>query len=354
MIYYWLVISIPVIFSCIRIDSYKHLNLFFWFSFSFFLIFFLGFRYEVGGDWGIYKMNFHNTGVDFDFSYFNLRSDYLFEFLSWQLYFLGFNFNVLNLVCSIIFVYAITSFCTLQKEPWLALVIAIPYLIFVVSIGYVRQGTAIAFVILAYINIINKHQFKFIFYITIAVLFHKSSILVVAPLLFLDKKLISIKNIFLLIIFLSFLFLFEGEIRYLIKSYLGEGRFTKYYDPSSGVYVRSLMNVIPAVICIFYGKYLSDNYIEKRLFFIFSLLSIVSIFFAFHYPTFVDRILLYISVIQIYVFSRLFLLFRNNLYIFLTNIFVIIYYLIVLFVWLNFATYSKWWIPYQYKIDLFL
>ena len=114
------------------------------------------------------------------------------------------------------------------------------------------------------------------------------------------------------------------------------------------------MNVIPALMCIFYGKYLSDNYIEKKFFFIISLIVIFSFFFIFHYPTFIDRIMLYFSVLQIYVLSRLAFLFRTNLSIYLTNLSIITYYLSVFYVWLNYATYSKWWINYQYSIDIFL
>ena len=111
MIYYWIVFSIPAIFSLVRIDSYKNLSKFLWSIFTILLIVFLGFRFEVGGDWGVYRLNFFETAKKFDFYDYDIRSDYLFELLSWIIHFFGFNFITLNLICSAIFIYAIASFC---------------------------------------------------------------------------------------------------------------------------------------------------------------------------------------------------------------------------------------------------
>ena len=114
------------------------------------------------------------------------------------------------------------------------------------------------------------------------------------------------------------------------------------------------MNLIPAVCCIIYGKYLSDNDIEKKLFFIISLLILLSSLFIFHYSTFVDRIIIYLSIIQIYVFSRLSSLCKTNINFFLVNISIVAFYLITLYVWLNYARFSFQWIPYKYNFNLFL
>ena len=55
----------------------------------------LGFRYEIGGDWGVYKYNFFDSAIKFDFYNYDLRADYLFELLSWNVHFFGFNFRQL-------------------------------------------------------------------------------------------------------------------------------------------------------------------------------------------------------------------------------------------------------------------
>ena len=68
MVYYWLILSIPLICSLIKLEEYKNLNSFFWFLFSFILIIFLGFRSDVGGDWYVYTNNFHLTGKNFNFN----------------------------------------------------------------------------------------------------------------------------------------------------------------------------------------------------------------------------------------------------------------------------------------------
>ena len=75
---------------------------------------------------------------------------------------------------------------------------------------------------------------------------------------------------------------------------------------------------------------------------------------ATHYPTFVDRIIIYLSIIQIYVFSRLSLLCKTNINIFLINISIVVFYLTTLYVWLNYARFYYQWIPYKSNFDLFL
>ena len=64
--------------------------------------------------------------------------------------------------------------------------------------------------------------------------------------------------------------------------------------------------------------------------------------------TAVDRVALYLLPLQLYVFARLPDLLgqggkRRN-----WVLAVVGYYAVVLFVWLNFATHSKYWLPYQF------
>ena len=173
------------------------------------------------------------------------------------------------------------------------------------------------------------------------------------PFLFANKKIISKLNILLFIFILFFIYLFKEDINHLIFNYLGTGRFQSNYDPSSGGFIRVLINIVPSIICIVYGKYLSDNSVEKRFFFTISLISIISIFFALSYPTFIDRYMIYFMIIQIYTLSRISFLFHNNVYIYLTNLVIITFYIIILHVWLSLARFSFQWIPYQYKFNLF-
>ena len=67
--------------------------------------------------------------------------------------------------------------------------------------------------------------------------------------------------------------------------------------------------------------------------------------------TAVDRVALYFIPIQLVVFSRLPYLARKQVAPVVMKVMIVLGYTAVLFVWLNFATHSKYWIPYQ---NLFL
>ena len=53
-----------------------------------------------------------------------------------------------NTICGGIFSYGLIAFARSQPRPWLALAVAVPYLIIVVAMGYTRQAAAIGFVML--------------------------------------------------------------------------------------------------------------------------------------------------------------------------------------------------------------
>ena len=83
MIYYWVIFSIPVVICLTKIDLFKNINNFLWILFCLLLVFFLGFRYSIGGDWLVYQDNYYFNGEVFTpKSIINLQylnSDYLFD-----------------------------------------------------------------------------------------------------------------------------------------------------------------------------------------------------------------------------------------------------------------------------------
>jgi len=74
----------------------------------------------------------------------------------------------------------------------------------------------------------------------------------------------------------------------------------------------------------------------------------VPIFFLSPSSTAVDRVALYFIPLQIYVFSRLpDALWRGRHRLAVRGM-VTGYYGLVMFVWLNYATHSRYWLPYQF------
>ena len=121
-----------------------------WILTIFFFTIFIGFRYEVGGDWIQYKNFFYEYSKSID-------SNLIVKFLDHGLvyvviniisYFLGIDFIGTNFVCAIIFMAALSSFLYSTKNRWLGLLVSYPIIIVVLGMGYTRQGLAFAFSLL--------------------------------------------------------------------------------------------------------------------------------------------------------------------------------------------------------------
>jgi len=68
--------------------------------------------------------------------------------------------------------------------------------------------------------------------------------------------------------------------------------------------------------------------------------------------TAVDRIALYFIPIQVVVFARLPLLLRHRIRPGTVAIGIVLGYAAVLYVWLNYATHARYWLPYQNMLFL--
>ena len=93
-----------------------------------------------------------------------------------------------NMACGIIFMTGLTVLCRQQTKPWLGLSVAFPYLIIVVAMGYTRQGVALGLFFLAIASIERGLFRRYIAFIAVAALFHKTAILMIAFGIFLHRK----------------------------------------------------------------------------------------------------------------------------------------------------------------------
>ena len=107
MFAYWSFFLLPGLVILSPYKFTKRLDNNYWYFVLLFFIFIIGLRYNVGGDWPQYKHVFDYKSGDFDILNFKIGSDYGYEFLSWMVYHLRFQFYGLNLIISIIFTSAI-------------------------------------------------------------------------------------------------------------------------------------------------------------------------------------------------------------------------------------------------------
>jgi hypothetical protein len=311
--------------------------------FSIFLIFFMGLRHDVGGDWENYINQFENT-FEHTYSYVKMlyHDDPGFWILGYFMYSIEWNIYGVDFIVAIIFMIGLAKLLKQQPNPWLGLAVAFPYLIIVVSMGYVRQAAAIGFIMWGISYLREKSFSKFIMMVFFATIFHKTAILLVGIGMFQEGR-----GKFFRLIALIFIgsamwsaFLAQDQSAF-IKNYVDSQMY------SGGAIIRIVMNVVPALILFYTRKRWQEIFDDYHFWKIIAFSSIIMLLLLSIASTAVDRMALYFIPIQIVVFSRLPLLLEGKVHRQQLKFTILLYYLFVMSIWLNIGTFSRLWIPYH-------
>ena len=309
------------------------------------LILLVGFRYQVGADWHHYLAPIELALEQKFFDFVFMPGDLAYSTLTWLSAHAGFGVYGVNLICAGIFALGLAVFCQNSLHPWLALAVAVPYLVIVVAMGYTRQGVAIGLVMLGLVSLDKNNLPMFIAWMVMAALFHKTALILIPLGIFAGRKSwVSIGGILLIAVLLFFLLLAE-YVDHLVLGYIAD----QY--ASSGAAIRIAMNAVPAAIFLVFRKRfkLSD---EQRMFWTwisFGGLLFIGLLAISPSSTAVDRVALYWIPLQLYVLSRLPTAMAHTLSARLPWVaLVLLYSLIVQFVWLFYADHRFAWVPYQF------
>ncbi|MEZ5503152.1 MAG: EpsG family protein [Halioglobus sp.] len=316
-----------------------------WVTVGVLLTLLIGYRYQVGGDWGNYLRHLHHARYQ-DFTSAIEFEDPAYSLLNLLAVRLGWGMAGVNVVCGLLFSMGLVVFCRGLPRPWLALAVAIPYLVTVVAMGYTRQSVALGLAMLGLVALTRREIRWFVFWVLFASTFHKSAVLLL-PI----AALASTRNkywiaLWMAIVSLGAYFVFlDRSVDTLYANYV-EAQYQ-----SQGAIIRTAMNFVPACFYLCYRRRFSLPPIEANLWRWFSIFSIVLFLAASLLPatTAVDRIALYMLPLQLVIFAHLpDALGRmdkpNTGFTFM----ILFYYGCVLFVWLNFATNARYWIPYRF------
>ena len=318
-----------------------------WQIFAIFLALFIGFRQEVGGDW------FHYTKTVEHFASLDLatvlsdpgNSDPAFALLCWLSAGLGGDYFV-NLVCAMLFTAGLIEFCRNQPNPWLALVVAIPYLVIVVAMGYTRQGVAIGIAMPALVALTQGRLLKFIFLISIAATFHKTATILIPLAIFsgIERR----WSVFFAVAAtgpLAFFLILRESIDRLVEGYIYDGM------ESSGAIFRVIMNLLPSIVFLIANRKFPMGQAIRTFWVWMSIAAILFVPALILSPssTVVDRIALYWIPLQIFVWSRVpQALSGGRTSERLLRWTVVLYSFSVIVTWLLLGQHSYAWIPYRF------
>lgn len=301
----------------------------------------IGLRYEVGADWETYKFLFSYADYA-DLDRVLKIGDPGYQVLNWVVQRLDYKIWVVNLACGAIFAFGLYRFAKSQPDPWLTLVVAVPYLVIVVAMGYSRQAVAIG-IVMAGLGAIQRGAsiLRFALYVAAAALFHKTAVIVLPLVIFASQRSRFLNlltgvagSILLYDIFLS------SSVEGFVRNYIE----TEYN--SQGALIRVVMNLVPATALLIFRRRLRFTPIETKMWTYFALAAAAMPMALLILPstTVVDRLSLYLIPLQLAVLPRLAYLFKTQNF---GRFLIIVYAALVLFVWLNFAVHAKYWLPYR-------
>ncbi len=304
------------------------------------IILMVGLRYEVGADWQQYEFLFSAARL-MDFWRFVSIGDPGYQALNWTVQRLGGQIYWVNLVCAALFTWGLYRLARVQPNPWLAVLVAIPYMVLVVSM-YTRQAAALGILMAGLASLVRGGSLaRFVVYVAFAALFHRTAVAILPLVVFSRprQRFINIVGGLAAVYALFDLFLVDSMEAFV------SGYIDRQYS-SQGALIRIAMGLLAAGIFLQRRKDFGFPDAEDRMWYYFAMASFAAVVALGLSPssTAVDRLSLYLMPLQIVVLSRVPYVYATR---FLAVSLVVAYSFAVQFVWLNFATHAEYWLPYQ-------
>lgn len=321
------------------------ISLYFW---VFILTLFIGFRHNVSTDWFPYLRLFakiSELSLREVFTNISYSENISYSLLLWLSSKINVGIYGANLCLGFIFSLSLIIFCNNFPRPYLGLLISFPFIVIVVGMGYGRQGVALAFLMIALLNLFNNKKFIFALMILVGSTFHQS-LIIFLPFLVLSFNYNKFAFILLSIALfpIIYIFYFQNYFLEMINLYI----VTNY--ESKGALIRLILNLIPSFFFILFINEFKINNIEKNTWLIFSILNII-LFILYFFVTgsaALDRISIYLTPIQILVFTYLPEILSKKRYLSKLIVFsIVLLYVTILYVWIFFSNNSVNWIPYK-------
>lgn len=335
--------------------KFKNKETLFWFFSIFILIFINAAKWNIGGDWWVYYdyiLILKSRGLLESLSI----SEPGFILVSWINARLGFDLPGVNLFASLVFFIGFNKLINNEKNKWLSLLITIPLIYFITFQGYLRQGIALGFVLLAISSLMEKKNFNFFIYILLAFLFHRSALFC---LLFFFHDFYKINKIFLKIIligsvFFIFLLLYKYvsiinlEINKILTRLINDWRsyYTFKYRISAGAIPRGVISILPAIIFfLLYNRF--KSYKDFSIYLLLSIISFILFGFSFFFSTIADRLSVYVLALQIIIYPRFVELIDDRFTKFTLILIIVFSYFFVFIFYLNYADNGNQYFPYD-------
>ena len=305
------------------------------------IILMVGLRYQVGADWEQYEFIFSFAG-HMDFWRVVGIGDPGYQALNWLVQLLGGEIYWVNLICAALFTWGLYRLARVQPNPWLAVLVAIPYMVLVVSM-YTRQAAALGILMAGLACLVRGGSLaRFVLYVAFAALFHRTAVAIL-PLVVFSRPRQRLINIVggLAAVYALFDVFIADSMEAFVSNYID-----RQYS-SQGALIRIAMGLLAASIFLQFRRRFGFPDAEDRMWYYFAMASFAAVLALALSPssTAVDRLSLYLMPLQVVVLSRVPFVFATR---HLAVSLVMAYCFAIQFVWLNFAAHAEYWLPYQF------
>lgn len=214
---------------------------------------------RVGFDTTSYMDHFTNIANRSFFGAMNYYWEKGFSFLCKVLSYISKNPRIIIIVCGIIGIGGVMLYIyKYSKIPWLSLFIYISMGYYAYSFNIIRQCVALAIVIYSIRYIYSRNLMKFVLCVCLAILFHKTAVLIL-PLYWISKIKINNTYIFISLTGVIFVFLFGRRIVSILVSTLFP-KYLHYINADTG----GEKLLILFVLFIIFGAYFKEQYLREK------------------------------------------------------------------------------------------
>ena len=123
MFSYFAMYLFMMIFALSYKEQKTHKNIFPWIFIGLLFSIMIGYRYQVGGDWGTYLRHFNAIGY-YTIDEILKRSDPGYYLINWYLSDWGYEIYSVNLICGVLFMTGLIIFARRQPNPAIAVAVA--------------------------------------------------------------------------------------------------------------------------------------------------------------------------------------------------------------------------------------
>ena len=263
------------------------------------LLLFCGFRFEVGADWGGYLIIYEIT-QNMDLREALSSPELGYALLNWTADWTGLGFPAVVFISSFIFLYGTFCYARQTFNPWLAIAVIVPYLVFIISMSGIRQACAIGIGFLTLAGWQKSSTTRNVLLIALATSFHNSAVVLLLFPVFSMRRPMSVRILLALGIgFATYAGLDSSSADKYRSVYLEQGLV------SEGAYFHILLTAFPSALYVYFRRRLGAAQAFDPNVFLASVLTLAALPLVLVSSTGIDRLTLYFSFVQMWVYPAL-------------------------------------------------